>query len=91
MQNGIMLVMYGKMIFRCFWISYFNHSQANACSVYALFFCPLFSSVVFLSELMKSHSPLKKKDKPQDNFKFINDQPTAYIVYLNNQLLQHSN
>ena len=27
------------------------------------------------------------EDKPQDNSKFINDQPTAGIVYLNNQLL----
>ena len=27
------------------------------------------------------------EDKPQDNSKFINDQPTADIVYLNNQLL----
>ena len=30
-------------------------------------------------------------DKPQGNSKFINDQPNAYIVYLNYQLLQHSN
>ena len=27
------------------------------------------------------------EDKPQDNSKFINDQPTADIIYLNNQLL----
>ena len=31
------------------------------------------------------------EDKPQDNSKFLNDQPTAYIVYLNNQLRQQFN
>ena len=81
MQNGIMLFMYGKMIFRCFWISYFNQSQANACSVYALFFCPVFSSVVFLFELMKSHFPLKKKTNHKTilNSSMISLLPTSFI------------
>ena len=51
----------------------------------------LYKSTLMETKMELINDFLWVEDKPQDNSKFINDQPTASIVYLNSQLLQHSN
>ena len=78
MQNEIMLVMYGRMFFRCFWIPCFIQYWASASSVSALFsvlFFQLCCILLFVNEISFSSQKKKKNPKKQWEQKALSHSP----------------